>query len=71
MNILKYFFLYIFFFVYRFGSETKSGKALVLITLKIAQDDSKSSLTINCEKMVIASMLAKELQEALSWFKLS
>lgn len=49
--------------VFRFAGQTLSTRSLVLITVRTGES---ASLTINCEKMVIGSMLLKELKEALS-----
>ncbi len=54
---------------YRFSGKTASGGADTLITLKV--NDSKVKLTVNCEKMVICSMLLKDLKTSLAkaWWK--
>ncbi|KAK7081768.1 AP-3 complex subunit beta-2 [Halocaridina rubra] len=53
--------------ILRFGGQTASGKALVLLSLTVPEEetDLECTITINCEKMVISSMLLKELQSAL------
>ncbi|XP_078286079.1 AP-3 complex subunit beta-2 isoform X2 [Rhinoraja longicauda] len=50
---------------YRFASRTLSGGALVLITL-VTKDNGAAQLTVNCEKMVIGTMMAKEIVETLT-----
>ncbi|XP_042861804.1 AP-3 complex subunit beta-1-like isoform X2 [Penaeus japonicus] len=52
--------------VLKFGGQTASGKVLVLLSLTIPEEGSECSITINCEKMVVSSMLLKELQSALA-----
>ncbi|XP_069948502.1 AP-3 complex subunit beta-2 isoform X2 [Cherax quadricarinatus] len=49
----------------KFGGQTASGKALVLVCLTLPQDEQEVSITVNCEKMVISSMLLKDIQSAL------
>ncbi|XP_072881055.1 AP-3 complex subunit beta-2 isoform X8 [Hemitrygon akajei] len=50
---------------YRFAARTVSGGALVLISL-ITKDAGAAQLTVNCEKMVIGTMMAKDIMEALA-----
>nr|ASK06164.1 adaptor protein-3 subunit [Nilaparvata lugens] len=47
----------------RFSAQTMSSKSLVLVTIVIAVDSIE--LVVNCEKMVIGSMLLNELKSAL------
>ncbi|KAL0271642.1 UNVERIFIED_CONTAM: hypothetical protein PYX00_008670 [Menopon gallinae] len=47
----------------RFAGETVSSKSLVLVT--ICQTDEKIDVYVNCEKMVIGSMLLNELKVCL------
>ena len=49
--------------VYRFAGKTASGGADTLITVKVT--GSKAKVTVNCEKMVICSMLLKDLKTSL------
>jgi AP-3 complex subunit beta len=49
--------------VLKFSGQTLATKALVLISVKLAEGEAR--LTINCEKLVIGSMLAKEIKKAL------
>ncbi|XP_044139271.1 AP-3 complex subunit beta-2 isoform X2 [Bufo gargarizans] len=50
---------------YRFAAKTVSSGTLVLVTLTL-KDASSALLTINSEKMVIATMLAKDIVQALA-----
>ncbi|XP_072348702.1 AP-3 complex subunit beta-2 [Scyliorhinus torazame] len=50
---------------YRFAARTVSGGALVLVTL-VTKDGGMAQLTINCEKMVIGTMLVKDIMQALT-----
>ena len=50
----------------KFAGQTLATKALVLVTVKMTGGESGGvGLVINCEKMVIGSMLAKEIKKAL------
>ncbi|KAG1662789.1 AP-3 complex subunit beta-1 [Nymphon striatum] len=48
----------------RFAGQTLSTNSLVLITIKVL-DNNKINVTVNCDKMVIGSMLLKEMKQAL------
>ena len=50
--------------VYRFSSKTVSTGADTLVTLKVS--NGKAQITVNCERMVIGSMLVKDLKTTLS-----
>ncbi|PFX34388.1 AP-3 complex subunit beta-2 [Stylophora pistillata] len=50
---------------YRFAARTISGGTHVLVTVKVPVDGKSSSITVNCEKMAISSMLVKEIKQAL------
>ena len=50
--------------VYCFASKTVSSGTDALISVKVA--DNKASITVNCEKMVIGSMLLKDVKRSLS-----
>ncbi|XP_059496050.1 AP-3 complex subunit beta-2 isoform X2 [Stegostoma tigrinum] len=50
---------------YRFAARTISGGALVLVTL-VAKEDGAAQLTINCEKMVIGTMMVKDIMQAMT-----
>ncbi|XP_063848352.1 AP-3 complex subunit beta-2-like isoform X2 [Scylla paramamosain] len=49
----------------KFGGQTASGKALVLVSVLLSESGQESSVTVNCEKLVISSMLLKEIQSAV------
>ncbi|XP_078684909.1 AP-3 complex subunit beta-1-like isoform X4 [Branchiostoma floridae x Branchiostoma belcheri] len=51
--------------LYRFAGKTVSGGTLLLVTVKVGEDNS-ASITVNCEKMAICSMLVKEVKQKLS-----
>uniref|UniRef100_A0A4W3H4V8 AP-3 complex subunit beta n=1 Tax=Callorhinchus milii TaxID=7868 RepID=A0A4W3H4V8_CALMI len=50
---------------YRFAARTVSGKSLVLVTV-VSKENSAAQLTVNCEKMVIGTMLVKDITQALT-----
>ncbi|XP_043536482.1 AP-3 complex subunit beta-2 isoform X6 [Chiloscyllium plagiosum] len=50
---------------YRFAARTNSGGALVLVTL-VTKEGGAAQLTINCEKMVIGTMMVKDIMQALT-----
>lgn len=50
---------------YRFAARTISGGTHILVTVKVPVDGKSSSITVNCEKMAISSMLVKEIKQAL------
>ncbi|XP_078374123.1 AP-3 complex subunit beta-2-like isoform X2 [Oculina patagonica] len=50
---------------YRFAARTISGGTHVLVTVKVPADGQGSSITVNCEKMAISSMLVKEIKQVL------
>ncbi|XP_023227942.1 AP-3 complex subunit beta-1-like isoform X1 [Centruroides sculpturatus] len=50
--------------VYRFAAQTLVSHSPVLITVQVL-NDGKANITVNCEKMIIGSMLLKELKESL------
>ncbi len=49
--------------VMKFAGQTLSTRSLVLVSVALV--GSEARLTINCEKIVIGSMLAKEIKKAL------
>lgn len=51
--------------VYRFAGKTVSSGSLVLVTVAM-KDSAGAQLTVNCEKMVIGTMLVKDILQALS-----
>uniref|UniRef100_A0A131YK87 AP-3 complex subunit beta n=1 Tax=Rhipicephalus appendiculatus TaxID=34631 RepID=A0A131YK87_RHIAP len=50
----------------RFAGQTLASGSLVLVTVRLAQGSAKATLTVNCDKMVVGSMLMRELRTALS-----
>ncbi|XP_054243746.1 AP-3 complex subunit beta-2 isoform X2 [Indicator indicator] len=50
---------------YRFAAKTVTSRSLVLITLE-RQEGTMAQLTVNSEKMVIGTMLVKDIIQALS-----
>lgn len=48
---------------YRFASKTMSDGILTLVMLKVKDD--KAKITVNCEKIVIGSMLGKDIKSSL------
>ena len=50
----------------KFAGSTTANQCLVLMTLKVDSEGKKAALTVNCEKIVIGNMLAKEMAKALS-----
>uniref|UniRef100_A0A671S298 AP-3 complex subunit beta n=1 Tax=Sinocyclocheilus anshuiensis TaxID=1608454 RepID=A0A671S298_9TELE len=51
--------------VYRFAGKTVSSGCLVLVTVT-TKEGGGAQLTVNCEKMVIGTMLVKDILQALS-----
>lgn len=49
--------------VYKFSGQTLSSKSLVLITIKLNESDAK--IMVNCEKMIIGSMLLTEIKSVM------
>lgn len=47
-----------------FAGQTLSSKSLVLITIAFEADD-KVALTVNCEKLVVGSILMNEIKDAI------
>lgn len=50
--------------IYLFAAKTMATGTLTLISVKVT--DSTAKVTVNCEKMVIGTMLHKELKNKLS-----
>lgn len=50
--------------IYRFASKTVSSGADTLVSVRLV--DNRAYLTVNCEKMVIGSMLLKDIKRSLS-----
>ncbi|XP_026058165.1 AP-3 complex subunit beta-2-like isoform X3 [Carassius auratus] len=51
--------------VYRFAGKTVSSGCLVLVTVS-TKEGGRAQLTVNCEKMLIGTMLVKDIMQALS-----
>ncbi|CAK8678181.1 unnamed protein product [Clavelina lepadiformis] len=51
--------------VYRFAGKTAHGGSVLLVTVEY-EESGKSNLVVNCDKMVICSMVFKQLKEKLS-----
>ncbi|XP_053497339.1 AP-3 complex subunit beta-2 isoform X4 [Ictalurus furcatus] len=51
--------------VFRFAGKTVSGDSLVLVTV-VKKEAGEAQLTVNCEKMVIGTMLVKDILHALT-----
>lgn len=50
--------------IYRFAAYTLASKSLVLVTIKFI-DTEKLEVCVNCEKMVIGSILLNEFKSNL------
>ncbi|XP_041075025.1 AP-3 complex subunit beta-2-like isoform X6 [Polyodon spathula] len=50
---------------YRFAAKTVTSGSLVLVTV-VTKEGMAAQLTVNCEKMVIGTMLVKDILQALS-----
>ncbi|MGH0115337.1 UNVERIFIED_CONTAM: hypothetical protein FKN15_006765 [Acipenser sinensis] len=50
---------------YRFAAKTVASGSLVLVTM-VTKEGMAAQLTVNCEKMVIGTMLVKDILQALS-----
>ncbi|XP_058850918.1 AP-3 complex subunit beta-2-like isoform X6 [Acipenser ruthenus] len=50
---------------YRFAAKTVASGSLVLVTV-VTKEGMAAQLTVNCEKMVIGTMLVKDILQALS-----
>lgn len=50
--------------VHRFAGRTVTSNSLVLVTVA-TREEGAGQLTINCDKMVIGTMLAKDILQAL------
>ena len=50
----------------KFAGQTTANHSLVLITFKV-NANAKATLTVNCEKIVIGNMLAKEISQAFNY----
>ena len=54
------------FFIFRFAGKLISSGSLVLLTVNFTPGSTSGSAIVNCEKISIASLLAKEVTVALS-----
>ncbi|CAF4776951.1 unnamed protein product, partial [Rotaria sp. Silwood1] len=52
--------------IYRFSGQTISSKALVLITIQLNIPELTVNLTINSDRLVLATMLLKEIKQTFS-----
>ncbi|UJR37150.1 hypothetical protein I4U23_029860 [Adineta vaga] len=52
--------------IYRFSGQTISSKALVLITIQLNVPQSAINFTINSDRIVLATMLLKDIQQVIS-----
>lgn len=52
--------------LYFFAGKTVSTGVDVLVSVKVNEGREKATVSVNCEKIVIGSMLAKELKTALT-----
>ncbi len=53
---------------HRFAGQLVSSQTLVLVSIQLAKSgegEPESRIVVNCEKMVIGSLLLQELKEAL------
>lgn len=50
-----------------FAGQTMASQSLVLISIALNDDASKVDVTVNCEKMVVGSMLLNEIKAALKF----
>ena len=50
--------------IYQFAGQTVASSTLTLLSIKTSEDTAK--ITVNCEKMVVGSMLFKDLKSILS-----
>lgn len=48
-----------------FAAQTLSSKSLVLIVSQLNDEGNSINLTVNCEKMVIGSILINEIKDAI------
>ena len=48
-----------------FAGQTMNSKSLVLIVAQLNEENTNVTLTVNCEKMVIGSILINEIKDAI------
>ncbi|XP_045083048.1 AP-3 complex subunit beta-2 isoform X2 [Coregonus clupeaformis] len=53
------------FTIHRFAGKTVTSGSLVLVSV-VTKEDGAAQLTVNCEKMVIGTMLVKDILQALT-----
>ncbi|XP_020312083.1 AP-3 complex subunit beta-2 isoform X12 [Oncorhynchus kisutch] len=51
--------------IHRFAGKTVTSGSLVLVSV-VTKEDGAAQLTVNCEKMVIGTMLVKDIHQALT-----
>lgn len=51
---------------FRFAGQTLSSKSLVLVTVQLDEESKTANIIVNCEKMVVGSMLLNEIKTALA-----
>ena len=51
--------------IHRFAGKTVTSGSLVLVSVG-TKEDGAAQLTVNCEKMVIGTMLVKDILQALT-----
>jgi AP-3 complex subunit beta len=51
--------------VIRFAGQTYSDQVMALVTVRVANSTRETHIVVNCEKMVIGSMLVKEIKTLL------
>lgn len=49
---------------YRFSAQTMASNIPALVTVSV-KEDGTGKLTVNCEKMVIGTMLMKDIKKSL------
>lgn len=52
--------------VYYFAGKTLATQVLLLITVQANSEEGTAKVTVNCEKLVIGSMMTKDIQHILS-----
>ena len=58
--------IFLFFPPSRFSGQTISSKSLVLLTIQLNHSESVINLTINSDRIVLATMLLKEIKQSFS-----
>lgn len=52
--------------VFRFSGQTIASQALILVTIQLNSSKNLLQLTINSDRLVLATMLLKDVQQALA-----